>query len=202
MEPDFNPIKDFNSNNQTVKIFNGVKLIVGLGNPGPEYENTYHNLGFFFTEKLADSFLPGADFQKEKYFRFLKAGGFIFIEPKVYMNESGAAIKAAMKFFSNKNKKILPEDVLIIHDDSDLNIGDFKIDFDRGAAGHKGVLSVAERLKTSRFWRLRIGIRPPEEKIRQKAGEFVLRKISASYAKVFQLMVEPLKIKLSENTNP
>ncbi len=178
------------------------KLIAGLGNPGPEYENTYHNLGFFFAEKLADSFLTGANFKEEKYFRFLKTDELIFIKPKVFMNESGAAIKAAMKFFSNKDKKILPEDILIIHDDSDLNIGDFKIDFDRGAAGHKGVLSVAESLKTNRFWRLRIGIRPPEEQARRKAGEFVLRKIPSAYREIFQLMVEPLKIKLKEKTNP
>jgi PTH1 family peptidyl-tRNA hydrolase len=178
------------------------KLIVGLGNPEPEYENTYHNLGLFFVEKLADSFLPGASFKKEKYFWFLKTDGIIFIKPKVFMNESGVAVKAAIKFFSNKEGKILPEKILIIHDDSDLNIGDFKMDFDRGAAGHKGVLSVAESLKTNRFWRLRIGIRPPEEQIRQKAGEFVLRKIPTSHKEVFQSMVEPLKIKVKEKTNP
>lgn len=115
------------------------------------------------------------------------------------MNNSGKFVAKAAKKAGAK-----PEEILIAHDDSDLEIGKYKIDFARGAAGHHGVESIQQHLKTNDFWRLRIGIRPlPSESLakdgseRLKAADFVLKKISAAdkatLKKVFEEVVEKLK---------
>ncbi|MCL5733336.1 MAG: aminoacyl-tRNA hydrolase [Patescibacteria group bacterium] len=188
------PIQDFKATN--------LKLIIGLGNPSPESAGTYHNLGVYFIDELAKYLAPDEKFKREKYFEYLKAGGLILIKPLVFMNESGLAAGSAVKFFSNKKIGVTPEQILIIHDDSDLLIGDCKLDFGRGAAGHKGVLSIIGALKTRDFWRLRIGIRRPDEKERSLAGEMVLRKIPASQKAIFQSVAGALNEKLKVKTNP
>lgn len=140
------------------------KLIIGLGNPDKAYQNTYHNVGFLFIDFLAKN---KTDLS---YFPAIKSD--------VFMNLSGKFVLTALK---KHNKK--PDELLLIHDDSDLEIGKYKLSFGRGAAGHHGVESVIASLKTKNFWRLRIGIRPPEKEPlsagkRLKAEKFVLKKIS------------------------
>ncbi|MCL5004652.1 MAG: aminoacyl-tRNA hydrolase [Patescibacteria group bacterium] len=147
-----------------MKINPAVKIIIGLGNPDKEYANTYHNVGFLFIDYLL---------KNPPIIKLLKSD--------VFMNESG-------KFVSKTLKKtnIKPEEILIVHDDSDIEIGKYKISFGRGSAGHNGVESIIKSLKTKNFWRLRIGIRPHirinQHKIsinqRPKAAAFVLKKIS------------------------
>ncbi|MDO8536820.1 MAG: aminoacyl-tRNA hydrolase [bacterium] len=151
-----------------------IKLIIGLGNPGPEYKNTYHNAGFLFVDYLEKKALPNYLLPTIR-----------LIKSDVYMNESGIFVKRAAKKYGAK-----PEEILIAHDDSDLTIGNFKLDFDRGSAGHKGVESIIQILGTKKFWRLRIGIRKslpsrPTAGLarrsplrRAKAGKFVLKKIN------------------------
>jgi PTH1 family peptidyl-tRNA hydrolase len=150
------------------------KALIGLGNPGKEYEQTYHNAGIIFLDYLAN--ICGAKKSKKppgKNFAYRNIGNILFIESKKYMNNSGEAVLEAMKYF-----KLKPEEILIIHDDSDLNLGKWKISKESGAAGHKGVNSVINALKTKKIKRLRIGIRPIEVGRRMKAGEFVLKKIN------------------------
>jgi len=96
------------------------------------------------------------------------------------MNESGGFVKKMLR-----KKGVRPEALLVIHDDSDLNLGSFKLSFGRGSAGHKGAESVIRTLGTKDFWRLRIGIRPIVGR-RKKAGEFVLKKISAKDKKTLE----------------
>jgi PTH1 family peptidyl-tRNA hydrolase len=145
-----------------------VKIVVGLGNPDPAYERTYHNAGALAVAALAS----GASWRTKPSFRYAKTNGLILVAPAVFMNESGTAAKEALKYF-----KLKPESLLLIHDDSDLPLGELKVQFGRGSAGHKGVASVIAALKTGDFFRARIGIRPPNEKKRLKAGDFVLKKI-------------------------
>lgn len=97
------------------------------------------------------------------------------------MNDSG---RFAMKELKKSGAK--PEVLLIVHDDSDLALGAYKLQFGRGAAGHHGVENVQTVLKTKNFWRLRIGIRPAVERARQKAERFVLKKISAADKKTLE----------------
>lgn len=168
-----------------------IKLIIGLGNPGQEYENTYHNAGNKFVDFLKDK-IVGEDisYKKEKGFEYVKIGSLVLAKTLVFMNESGLAVKKAAIF-----AKVKPEEVLVVHDDSDLNIGNQKISLNRGTGGHKGIESIAQNLKTKNFWRLRIGIRP-EEKNRSKAGSFVLKNISnANLRKIEDLFEKIIKEK-------
>ncbi len=128
-----------------------IKLIVGLGNPGKEYENTRHNIGFIFVDKLSEQ----------------AKTEFIVEKPQTFMNNSGTEVLALSKI-----NKIKPENILIVHDDIDISWGNFKFSFGRSSAGHKGIESIIKALKTKNFWRLRIGIQP----IRQAQGKPTLKK--------------------------
>jgi len=166
-------MKEFNPTN-TKAFREATHVIVGLGNPGSEYEYTYHNLGMLFLRGLQTNFAASFKNHTSKIFRYAKIKSRIFVEPLTFMNESGSAVQTALHYF-----KETPQHLLLVHDDSDLVLGSYKIDFGRGAAGHKGVGSVINALGTKNFFRLRIGIRPlaSEGKKREKASEFVLRKI-------------------------
>ncbi|MDO8664877.1 MAG: aminoacyl-tRNA hydrolase [Candidatus Liptonbacteria bacterium] len=179
---------------------NGIKLIIGLGNPEPEYDNTYHNAGKLMVDYLLKKLVSGgvskaACFHKKTSgnFESCTVCDFRLVKPTNYMNENGKAAKAALKSFGTK-----ADSLLVAHDDSDIEIGTYKTSFGSGSAGHNGVQSVIENMGTKNFWRLRIGIRPsprnsalsqrrsalrpkadlPAEVRRTKAGEFVLKKIT------------------------
>jgi len=121
-------------------------------------------------------------------FEYAKINGDIFAKPLVFMNESGKAIAAAAREFGAK-----PEDVMIIHDDSDIPIGDFKISFGKNAAGHRGVQSIIDALKSKNFTRIRIGIRPKTETRRKKAGAFVLAQITKEDKTAFEMVFNEIE---------
>ncbi len=168
-----NQMKEFNPTNLDV-VRKTAHIIIGLGNPGVEYIHTYHNLGTLFLKELQNAYGLSFKNHTSKVFKYAKNGSKIFVEPTVFMNDSGHAIQTALHYF-----KETPQHLLLAHDDSDLMLGNYKIDFGRGAAGHKGVASVIHALGTKDFFRLRIGIRPltPNKERRVKASEFVLKKI-------------------------
>ncbi len=168
-----------------------IVLVAGLGNPGAPYENTYHNVGTRAIDFLLGKYLleKGARNMKRVrgFFEYAKTPEIIFVKPLVFMNESGKAIAKALHFF-----KVRPENTVVIHDDSDLYVGDFKISFGSGSAGHKGVESLVEQLGTKHFFRVRIGIRMPEEDAerRPKASELVLKNITPENQKQLQRVFE------------
>lgn len=143
-----------------------IKIVIGLGNPGTRYANTYHNVGaeaISYLRKNAGKEALG------------KCRLFVAWEQsRVYMNESGIVVKKSLRRLGLKSR-----DLLVLHDDSDIGLGNSKYSFGRGAAGHKGIESVTKNLGTNAFWRFRIGIRKETEGGREKAGEFVLKKITA-----------------------
>lgn len=158
-------------------------LIIGLGNPDPLLENTYHNIGALAVESLAPE-----KFRNHKgIFSYAKIDGRIFVRPLVFMNESGLAVKEAMRVFDIK-----PKDILIIHDDSDIAIGEVKYSSGGGSAGHKGMRSIIEHIKTSEFARARIGIREKDEIRRKKAEEFVLSPITKKDHEIFEKVFSTL----------
>ncbi|MEK7507559.1 MAG: aminoacyl-tRNA hydrolase [Patescibacteria group bacterium] len=171
-----------------------ISLIAGLGNPDAEYENTYHNVGMRAIDFLLERCRPDALTKKVKlvrgFFEYIGIHQTIFIKPIVFMNESGKAIAKALRFFNVK-----PENMVIIHDDSDLYVGDFKVSFGSGSAGHKGVESLISQLGTKNFFRVRIGIRTPEEnrKRRKRASELVLENITPEHQKQFIKIFENMK---------
>lgn len=131
-------------------------LIVGLGNPGKEFQKTRHNLGFRVIDELKSLNLKNVTLAK----------------PKTFMNLSGKAVKSLMTKY-----KVPPLNLWVIHDDIDLPLGKIRISKDRGAAGHKGVESIIRELKTKNFIRFRIGIQPKTEKPRNPE-KFVLQKFN------------------------
>ena len=141
-----------------------IKLIIGLGNPGKEYENTRHNMGFLFIDILENNFINKK---------------IILAKTQAFMNKSGASVLSLMK-----SNKIKPENLLIVHDDIDILWCNFKFSFGRSSAGHKGVESIIKSLKTKNFWRLRIGIQPIQntkykiQNTRMRADKIILKKFT------------------------
>jgi PTH1 family peptidyl-tRNA hydrolase len=133
-----------------------MKLIVGLGNPGSEYEDTRHNIGFMVLDKLAKELgSESARWEEHEKFQAVtaRAGDVMLVKPITFMNRSGDAISALMRFY-----KLSPSDVWVIHDDIDLPLGKIRVRERGSSAGHNGVQSVIESLKTDAFVRFRIGI--------------------------------------------
>lgn len=151
-----------------------ITLVVGLGNPGERYARTYHNAGRIAMRALEEDRTPFAPRTR-------------FIVTDTYMNESGLAVKRALR--------AKPSALLVVHDDADLPIGSYRLVFARGAAGHHGVESIIRALGTKEFWRLRIGIRPPAMK-NAKADSFVLRPMSKTAFKEVLASVEAFRATL------
>lgn len=156
------------------------RIILGLGNPGTEYENTYHNVGIMALMQWIAQHYPEAAFRRHgDDFEYAKSGNIIFVRPLVFMNESGIAAREAVRAFDGR-----PEELLVLHDESDMPLGDYKLSQGGSSAGHKGVQSIIDHLHTETFWRARIGIRDPQEEKRKKAGDFVLRPITTAHQKI------------------
>lgn len=162
---------------------NSIKLIIGLGNPDPEYATTYHNVGHQFILFL----IKNQELCAPKDTATLCA--IKLLKTDAYMNESGACVQTALKKY-----KLKPEKLMVAHDDSDIMMGVYKMSFARNAGGHRGVQNIIDHLKTNKFWRLRIGIRPADEKRRQKAEKLVLKKIiSGDQKKLHAVFKEVMK---------
>lgn len=174
------------------------RLVVGLGNPGAEYKNTYHNAGALALRAIMATLTGDETPSWESYkklFVYATTNGWIFIRPLTFMNESGAAVRAAIRKF-----KIAPPDVIVLHDDSDLPLGTWKVSRGRGAAGHHGAESVIAALGTNHFTRIRIGIRPASERVRKKAEEFVLKSVTKGAASVLETTFKEIARAISEDT--
>lgn len=126
-----------------------MKLIVGLGNPGKEYEKTRHNVGFM----ILDNYLGDVNWQDKFNSFFYKKGDVLFLKPKTYMNLSGNAILACMNYYN-----INISEILIIHDDLDIEIGTYRIKTNSGSGGHNGLKSIIQCIGSQEFNRLKVGI--------------------------------------------
>lgn len=157
-----------------------MRLIIGLGNPGKEYLKTRHNAGFIILDALRETW-NFSDFKLEKkFFAELSEGSIngekiILAKPQTFMNASGQSVRALMDFF-----KLSPEDIIIIHDDLDIDFSVFKVSTDSSAGGHNGIIDIIEKLGTQKFKRMRIGIEGTEaKKTRLMSGkDFVLQNFS------------------------
>lgn len=162
-------------------------LIVGLGNPGDEYKNTRHNIGREIV-KLFRKHQQLPDFRFEKKWNAeiseSKIGKCKVIAalPDTFMNKSGAAVAPIARFF-----KIKPDRIVLIHDDADIAFGLGKLSFDKHSAGHKGVESVIRALKTTAFWRLRIGIAGKRD---VPAEKLVLKKFTPDEQKIVKKIIK------------
>lgn len=154
-----------------------IRLLVGLGNPGPEYEATRHNAGFWWIDTVARRL--GAHLSADKAYHGLvarvnrPAGPIWLIEPQTYMNLSGKSVAPLARFF-----RIAPEEILVVHDELDVLPGQMKIKQGGSAAGHNGLKDIQAQLGSPAFWRLRLGIGHPGD--RAEVAGYVLRKPPAS----------------------
>lgn len=173
-------------------IFNpkSIKAVIGLGNPDEKYKYTAHNAGHLVVEHLA---LSPFILSPKKLFWFSKLNKTQLIKTNVAMNFSGNVLKEVMTILEFR-----PEELVIVHDDSDIVLGNSKLSFGKHSAGHRGVESIFKMLKTDKLWRLRIGIRPAREKVREPAMKLVLKELSpnarksiSEEAKKFALTLTP-----------
>ena len=150
-----------------------IKLFVGLGNPGTEYEATRHNAGFWWVDALARELK--LSLVADRSYHGLVARGNVngqtvwLLEPQTYMNLSGKSVAALARFF-----KIAPQDILVVHDELDVPPGQAKLKFGGGHGGHNGLRDIHAQLGTGDYWRLRIGIGHPGDK--NEVADWVLRK--------------------------
>lgn len=150
----------------------GIRLFVGLGNPGTEYEATRHNAGFWWIDHIAGAHAARLSVES-KFFGLagrMHASGHEswLLKPTTFMNASGRAVAALARFY-----KIAPEEILVIHDELDLPPGTAKLKQGGGNGGHNGLKDIAAQLGTPNFWRLRLGIGHPGD--RNAVVNFVLK---------------------------
>ena len=150
-----------------------IKLVVGLGNPGPEYDATRHNAGFWFVDGAARALKASLAMDKS-YQGLLARTAFQgqpvwLLEPQTFMNLSGKSVGALARFF-----KIAPDEVLVVHDELDLPPGEAKLKFGGGHAGHNGLRDIHAQLATGDYWRLRLGIGHPG--LKTEVANWVLKR--------------------------
>jgi len=160
-------------------------LIVGLGNPGRDYRGTRHNIGFAIIDELVSVFDSGNEYTKFNSVAVnanCSGTDIVLLKPRLFMNNSGSAVSAAIKFYEEDISKIL-----IIHDDIDIEFGQVKIKRSGGTAGHRGLQSIKEKTGGIDFDRLRFGVdRPPG---RMEAADYVLRKFGKSEIKELEFLI-------------
>ncbi len=160
-------------------------LIVGLGNPGQEYQHNRHNVGFMVLDRLAEKL--GERFSRIRLQAFLTTAGYrgqklLLAKPQTYMNNSGQAVSALQRYF-----KIPREQILVIYDDVDLPFESLRLRPEGGAGGQKGVKSIIKALGSENFPRLRVGIgRPPG---RMEVSDYVLQDFSSREAEVLEIIL-------------
>jgi peptidyl-tRNA hydrolase, PTH1 family len=164
-----------------------IRLIAGLGNPGPEYAGTRHNAGFWFVDALARD-LRVALVPERGYFGLAARvnrpdGPLWLLEPMTFMNLSGKSVAALARFF-----KIAPAEILVVHDELDLDAGQVKMKFGGGHAGHNGLKDIHAQLGSADYWRLRIGIGHPG--VRGEVVDYVLRKPPAAERDAIGVCIE------------
>ncbi|MBX4188219.1 MAG: aminoacyl-tRNA hydrolase [Candidatus Doudnabacteria bacterium] len=141
-------------------------LIVGLGNPGKQYESTRHNIGFMILDLLAQ-----ADWEHKYDAEFIKTDDVLLAKPQLFMNLSGKSVAQILKFYPAAK-------LIVIHDELDFPLGSMKVMKGSGAAGHNGVQSIIDEIGTKDFIRIRIGINNPETRGEIPGDSYVLQKFS------------------------
>lgn len=198
-----------------------MKIIAGLGNPGEKYKLTRHNVGFIAVNALAEQL--GLNWQNNKKFNALicKNKDTLLVKPQTFMNNSGQSVQAILSYYKllprrsflpswlggagGGSNSDLSNILTVIHDDIDIELGKYTISLDSRSAGHKGVESIINHLKTKNFKRIRIGIRTemssriPADLPRQnavEAGKFVLQKFSEEEIKIVNHLIPGIITKL------
>jgi PTH1 family peptidyl-tRNA hydrolase len=164
-----------------------IRLLVGLGNPGPEYEDTRHNAGFWFIDEVARTLRVSLSPERSYFGLAARAnrpeGPVWLLQPLTFMNLSGKSVAALARFF-----KIAPNEILVAHDELDLLPGQVKIKLGGSHAGHNGLKDIQAQLGSADFWRLRLGIGHPG--VKAEVVNYVLRKPLAEQREAIEKSIE------------
>lgn len=177
-----------------------IKLIVGLGNPGQQYEKTRHNAGFVFLDHLVSehggAWQGSGQFQGEIANCAIAGNKLVLLKPMTFMNRSGLSVGGLLRYY-----KIKPEEMLVVHDELELPEGVFKMKRDGGHAGHNGLRDIIAHVDSRDFYRLRVGIGRPAAG--SNIADYVLSKPSqegcAILEKAFKMMVEKIDLLIAGN---
>lgn len=145
-----------------------MKLVVGLGNPGKQYDNTRHNVGFM----VLDKYLGDVNYKSKFNGEYYERSGVIFLKPQTYMNNSGECVSKFVKYYNIKL-----EDIMVIQDDLDIEIGKYKFKINSSSGGHNGIKSIIAYLHSDAFFRMKIGILNSKK---DDVVDFVLGKLNKS----------------------
>ncbi|MCK4355023.1 aminoacyl-tRNA hydrolase [Candidatus Parcubacteria bacterium] len=182
-------------------------LIVGLGNPSIKYKNTRHNIGF----RIIDEFAKENNFPEFKLSKkhnslisesIINDNKIMLVKPQTFMNSSGKAIKSIIDYLS-----LITDNLIVVHDDIDIEIGEIRISENRGSAGHKGVQSIIDEINTKDFARVRVGIKPVG-KIQEQGGDtqpiitekFVLEKFTQDEEKILENIIKQSSVRIMDQT--
>lgn len=177
-----------------------MQFVVGLGNPGEQYQHSRHNVGWMVLDALAAE-LGAPAWQNQSTFKaeVNKIGDLVLIKPQTFMNASGEAVRAMVGFYSGQtamNSRSF-DNVFVIHDDLDLTLGTFKLQFGVGPKVHNGLLSVDQQLSTDQYWHVRVGV-DSRQGDRQLAGsEYVLQNFSPDEAALLEQTIPQIVAALS-----
>ena len=177
-----------------------MKLIVGLGNPGQEYQNTRHNVGFYYIDLFASkNNLKLKEKFKGMYVKTnINGEDIILLKPSTFMNLSGESVIKFVNYY-----KIIPEDILVIHDDLDIEIGRLKLKENGSSGGHNGIKSIIDNLQTENFKRLKVGISKnnlldTKDYVLGKFSEQEKEIIRQNEDKVLNILIDYLKIPFND----
>ena len=168
-----------------------MKIVIGLGNPGGKYQLTRHNSGFLVADELVGS---ETQWQKLSGQRYWQAPAFfqdknqekiMVIKPQTFMNESGSIIRSLKKKYPQTDLN----DWYVIHDDLDIELGQFKIEFGHGPKQHNGLSSLYEQLGTKQFWHVRVGVDGRSGMREESGSEYVLKTFPPEEKKIFEAVV-------------
>lgn len=174
-----------------------MKIIVGLGNPDKEYNNNRHNVGFMVLDKIQRSETKeqrlGTRWERGFDCEVLKFGDMYLVKPQMYMNNSGMAVRKLLSFY-----KLDYHDLILIHDDLDIKLGDYKIEMAKGPKQHNGVASVEKELGTKNFLRVRVGVDNRNSEKRTLGEKYVLENFKAEEKIILEEVIARIIAELKE----
>jgi peptidyl-tRNA hydrolase, PTH1 family len=184
-----------------------MQFIFGLGNPGEKYQFSRHNIGFLVLEEVVRQHLASNKGKSEVPFRHqpklfaevLKHEDLLFVKPQTYMNESGKAVRATMEYF-DKNLHFSAEEQIpqlwVIHDDLDIEVGRYKIQFGTGPKIHNGLRSIDDHLHTDQYWHVRVGVDGRQGDRSVPSQNYVLSSFSAPEKKLIEKVAQEVSIEI------
>ena len=189
-----------------MRSINSMKLVIGLGNPGEEYQNNRHNIGYLFLDYIVQKKEVSSinyqvssvkPFKKDKYSEAeiteikLNEETIILVKPQTFMNNSGLTVKKIYKIYNLESS-----DLYIVHDDLDLHLGAYKIQFGKGPKLHNGIESIEKTLGTPDFWRIRIGVDNRDPENRMPGEKYVLQDFKNEEKELIQPVFHNISLEL------